>query len=107
MRIGKLRYYMTIQSLTYTQDATGQGVETWADYGKAWGSIRNLSGNEYINSAENRGSVNSEIIVRYDASIQPEWRVVYDGVTYQINAVLHDPRRVYTQLMCTSGVRVG
>lgn len=99
LKAGSLNKLVTIQAKTDTVDAIGQPVNTWVDVATVWADIRYLSGLESIKSDADVSIAKVSVRVRYIADIKPSMRVVYEGVIYQIKAVLPSGK-VYMDLAC-------
>lgn len=110
MQIGKLRHRIAIQSRVETQDATSGAVTlTWANYATdVPAEVVPLSGREFMAASAEQAGVEARIMVRYDAGILPTMRVTFDGLSYDIRAVLPDPTaRRHLALMVSRGVTDG
>ena len=99
----RLRHRVTIEQKTAGEDAWGQPVETWETVAIAPAEVWPLSGREYIAAQAEQAGVTTKITIRYQAGIEPAMRVLHDGKTYNIRAVLPDPTaRRHITLMCES-----
>ena len=101
MRAGQLNRRVTIQQLSSGQDALGQPVQTWTTVTTLWAHILHSSGLETIKANAEMSVVRASVRVRYTRQITTGMRVVADGFTYNIVAVLPDMEtRQYTDLTC-------
>ena len=106
MQAGRLRYRFTFQRPVRMRDASGEMiVDGWLDVFTMWGSVEALSGREYLTSSEFRAGITSGLRVRWRPDIDTSMRVICDGVTYDIAAVL-PVKGLHKELvlMCNSGV---
>ena len=96
---GRLTTPIVIQQQTTTTDAIGQPLLTWTDFALVWANVKHLSGSEAIKAGASVSTVQASMRVRWLAGIDAGMRVLSDGQTYQIKAVLPDARREYTDLV--------
>lgn len=89
MRIGKLRHRLELQSPTQSQGSTGEVTTSWATDSTVWGSLRPLSGKEREDASQINEEINYRARIRYNSSINPEWRIVNDSNTYEIVTILN------------------
>lgn len=106
MRAGALRDRVTIQAFTSTRDTFGQEVEAWADVATVWAHVRFLNGREFISADRQVQQAVASIRIRR-REVTPSMRIVFDGDTYNITAVLPGSDRVYVDLAVTAGVADG
>jgi len=95
-----MRHRIVIESNTPTQDAYGQPVEGWATVATVWAAVEMLSGRELFvaQQAQSEATVRFRIR-RRDADAK--MRVSWDGRTFQVESVIHDPtNRRETLLLC-------
>lgn len=110
MIAAKLRHRITLQSRTATQDGTtGETTFTWTNaVADEPAEVVPLSGREFIQSGATQAQVDTRMTIRWRSGIEPTMRVVFDGNSYQITAVLPDPtNRRHLTLMCQRGVNSG
>ncbi len=99
----RLRHRVTIERKTAGEDAWGQPVEMWETVAIVPAEVWPLSGREYIAAQAEQAGVTTKITIRYQAGIEPAMRVLHDGKSYNIRAVLPDPTaRRHITLMCES-----
>lgn len=99
----RLRHRITIERKTAGEDTWGQPVETWETVAIAPAEVWPLSGREFVAAQAEQAGVTTRITIRYQAGIEPEMRVMHDGMAYNIRAVLPDPTgRRHITLMCES-----
>ena len=101
MRAGNLRHRVTIQTFTTTTDSYGQPIESWATFAEVWGAVEPLTGREYFQAQQVQAEVNYRVRLRYLAGVVPTMRVLHDGRTLEVQAVINpDERNRELQLMC-------
>lgn len=100
MRAGALNNLLTIQQNGTSVDELGQPVEGWTDVAQVWGNVRHLRGVEAIKAGAVTSTVRASIRIRYRPDLNAGMRVLADGRTYEIKAVLPDmQRREYVDLV--------
>lgn len=107
----RLRHRITLQRQVQTQDLdAGGAVElTWEDFAADEpAEVVPVSGREFIQANAMQIQVSARMTIRYRAEVDPAMRVVFDGETYDIQAVLPDSSaRRWLTLMVTKGTGDG
>jgi len=104
-RSGKMDRLITIQSKTTEKDEYGEEIETWDTHAKVWAMRRDLRGNEFYAAQQLNAEINTVFKTRYVSGIAPDsHRIVYDGLTYNILAVVELGRREALELMVKARV---
>lgn len=110
----RLRHRVDIQNVTFTQDpVTGDMADGWAtiranDEPLIPAEIMLMSGREFVAAQAIQAGVNTKITIRWRDDVKPIMRVIHEGVTYNIKAVLPDPTlRRHITLMCEGGINLG
>lgn len=87
-----LRHLVTIQHRGPAQDEAGQPLPSaWADWPpKVWADIRFTGGLEAIKAGAVTATAQASIRMRQRAGLKADMRVLYEGVTYEVRAVLPD-----------------
>ena len=99
MKAGQLRHRIDLQSPVSTQDDTGQPSTSWLSTAFLWGDVRYLSGLSAIKAGADTSTSKVSIRVRH-GSFNAGQRVLHDGKTYAIDAVLPDGKKQYIDLVC-------
>lgn len=99
MQAGRLRHYVTLERLELVPDGGGGYSEQWVPVAAEWASIEGISGREFIAAQAVQAETTYRVTMRYRA-IDPAWRLVSDGLTYGIEAVLPNNDRTRLTLMC-------
>jgi SPP1 family predicted phage head-tail adaptor len=109
MRAGQLRHRITLQALTAGQDTAGEPLVNWVDVAAGVpANVFDINGREYIAAQAVTNAVTTTIVIRYRVDVTAAMRVICDGVTYNIEAVLDkDGRRREMHLMCVRNVSNG
>lgn len=86
-----LRHLVTIEQRVAGQDESGQSLpDAWAEFAKEWADIRFTGGLETIKAGAVTATAQASIRMRQRAGLSTSMRVLYDGVTYEVRAVLPD-----------------
>ena len=88
MRAGTLRDYVTIQSLTTSQDAYGGVTETWADFASVWANVEYLTGNELWRAQQANSEARGRVRIRHRNDIKPTMRIKHGSIYLDILSVL-------------------
>ena len=83
-----LTHRVLIEQLGATVDAIGQPVEAWTEVITVWANVKFLRGLESIKANQDTTTVQASIRTRKRTGITPAMRATYDGVIYNIIAVL-------------------
>ena len=100
MRIGKMRYRITIQFPCGTVDDYGNSLDSWQDLTTVWADIVPVSGREYLTASQATSETTYKIYIRYMDNINAKMRVIHGEQVYEINAVLGDRRSGMLTIMC-------
>lgn len=105
MRIGKLRHRVKLQVYTATRDSFGGEVEAWTDIAELWASIEPISGKEYFASQQINAEVNTKIVIRYKAGVNPKMRIKFGDRFFEIVSVICiQEKRKEIHLMCKENI---
>ena len=88
MQAGKLDQRVTLERFTTTHDDWGSPIEAWAPLATVWAAVEPLNGREYIAAMQAQAETTARIRMRYRPGITQQDRVIHEGKTYGIEAVL-------------------
>lgn len=98
MASGLLSNLITIQKYTITKDSWGQPVENWTELATVWADVRFQNGKEFI--AADRLAAQTQASIRIlRREVDVSMRIVFEGKTYEITAVLPHYRREFIDLV--------
>ncbi len=100
MKIGKMRYRITLQYPSDGVDDYGNSIDTWQDLKTVWADIVPVSGREYLTASQATSETQYKIYIRYLEGINAKMRVIQGEQVYEILAVLGDKRSNMLTLMC-------
>lgn len=102
MRAGKLRHRITIQSKSTTSRGTyGEEIITWGTYKQVWAELDPPKAREFFANKQTQTEITTRIRIRYLENIDNSMRIIYDGRTFDINAIINpDEKNKELILMC-------
>ena len=100
MRAGELTERITLQQNVPTRDEFGAEVPHWSDVATVWAKVIAMSGNEGIAQAAAVVTVAYQITLRYRGDVTSALRVLYEGLTLEIQAVLSSDQTGAMLLQC-------
>lgn len=108
---GKLDKRVLLQRPEISRASLGGIDRKWTDVGWLWANLSYLSGREFLKNGLNAESCNVSVQIRKSkltAGISPEWRLVYQGKVFNIQAVLPDSVHAEViNLPCVEGMNAG
>lgn len=89
------------------QDEYGQEAGAgWIDVIEVWAAVEDLTGRQYVAAQAAQNSVQTKITIRHREGVVPAMRAVWNGTSYDIEAVLGTNGRTL-ELMCVRGLSGG
>lgn len=108
----ELRFQVTIQEPTETEDSTGQPVQTWATFATVYAKVDTTT--EFGRDLEVQlgGSMNPRAYVlfttRYVSGLTEKMRIVFNGDNYNIVGIADiDGRRAFHMIRAIRGLSDG
>lgn len=104
-----LRHRVTLQARTEVRGDQGSLSYTWADWlADEPAQVTFLSGREFIAAQSNQSQIMARVAIRWREGVDGSMRLIHEGVTYNVTAVLPDPStRRWLTLMIAGGVNDG
>lgn len=99
LKVSDLCSRVILQTISSGVDEIGQPVTTWTDTATVWADVRYLSGLSAIKAGADVSLSKVSIRLRYRA-VNAGQRVKHGSVLFNIEAVLPDAKRAYTDLVC-------
>ena len=100
MKIGKMRYRVTIQYPSDGVDDYGNAIDSWENLTTVWADIQPVSGREYLTASQATSETQFKIYIRYIPNVNAKMRVIHNEQTFEILAVLGDKRSGMLTIMC-------
>lgn len=104
MRAGELRQRVVIQSKSAVKNEYGEPIYSWSTLATVWAAVEPLTAREFIQGRAELQEVSTRIRMRYRDDVSAENRCTWNGHTYDIESVIHDPLRTELTLLCTEVV---
>ncbi|HYH05378.1 MAG TPA: phage head closure protein [Bacillota bacterium] len=93
-----LRSRIIVQEKTTTFNEYNEPILTWSTFETLWADVQINQGREFWGAKKLNAELDGLIKIRYNRGVTELMQVVYDNRPYQITAVLHDQRKVWTEL---------
>lgn len=101
MNPGKLNRRLTVQSRTYTRDATGGVTETWVDAYSVWAEMISQAQEEKLVASADRNIDTKHFRIRYKTGLASgTHRVLYQLKFYDIEGITDEGIRNTQLLKC-------
>lgn len=107
MQAGKLKQRVTLmRPVEGAKDKYGQPTEEFEPVATVWASVEPIRGREFFEAQQVNSEITTRIRIRYRREYAApevnEWRIEYDGRTYQIDGPPIDTNMNHRQLefMC-------
>jgi SPP1 family predicted phage head-tail adaptor len=96
---GQLDRLVTVRYPLHTRSETGHAIESWVTGAvQSWGKWLPTTGREFIAAGAKYAEQTGMLRLRYRSDIAETWRVIIEGITYDILAVLEVGRREFLDL---------
>mgnify|MGYP001546925156 CR=1 FL=1 len=99
MNTGILNRKAVIQQPAETRNSLGEFILSWSDWATRYIAILPLSGAEAVNALSLEAVVTHRIRMRYTQGLQPKYRIVCEGRTFDIISVLERGFRVEHEVL--------
>lgn len=93
MKVGKMRYRITFETLVSTIDTAGFTTEEWITHQTVWADMVPATGKEFIAAAQTVAEVSTKIYIRYQKGLNPSMRIRYEERIFDIQSILPDERQ--------------
>ncbi|ETO44533.1 phage head closure protein [Morganella sp. EGD-HP17] len=108
MRAGHLRHRITIRKQETYEGSLGDQRTRWVDVATVWAEVKAIGGRELLSSGTVYAEATLRIWLRYRPDINTDnLIVVHDGNTqgdsFDVVAVIPDPKRTRLELLCKGG----
>jgi SPP1 family predicted phage head-tail adaptor len=103
MRAGDLDRRITIQRQEVVgDDGFGNVITEWVDYAECWASFTQSGGREFFAQSSVQSERRVVFRCRWVDGVTPVYRVICDGVVYNIEEVRRIGRKIGLELHCTA-----
>ena len=102
---GLLNRRISIERKTLTADSLGGFTEEWQPLAQPWAHIKPMSGRELIHADKIDATAVSRFVIRFNANLREDDRILYRGVYYNIRSLINiEERDQYTEITAERGV---
>jgi SPP1 family predicted phage head-tail adaptor len=99
--IGSLRHQIELQSETETKQGNGEVTLAYSTYDTVWASVRPMQGSELESAQQISAIVTHKIRIRYNSTIAPRNRIIFETRTFEIKAILdYQELHEYQDVLC-------
>jgi SPP1 family predicted phage head-tail adaptor len=105
MTAGRLDRRIELLRATTTYDSFNAPIATWATLQKVWAEAKPVLDGEKQQAGQTLASKSYRFTIRYSsdvADLDPRDRLLFDGRTYEINAVKEMDRRRWLEITATA-----
>jgi SPP1 family predicted phage head-tail adaptor len=97
----ELNKRVVLQSPQNAADGMGDFTVTWTDVATVWAALWPVSASETIQAAQATMTITHRIRIRYRASLEASWRILWSGRYFNIVSII-DPNMSHQWLdvMC-------
>jgi SPP1 family predicted phage head-tail adaptor len=97
---GQLDRRITIQTFTTSTDDFGEVIPSFTTLADVWAKVEEKRGTEGEDDNQIIASKVVEFFIRYRSDINEQMRIVYNGQTYKIEAILNaDARKAFQKIV--------
>lgn len=110
MKSGLMDTLITVEAPTASIDATGGEVVTWATVATPWARRLSQKGREFYAGSTLVGSADAGFQFRIQsalANMDQRWRIVHQGVIWNIASIDRAIRAEHYTVLCSSGANRG
>jgi SPP1 family predicted phage head-tail adaptor len=94
IQAGRLNHLITIQQNIPAPAADHSLEDAWSSYAaNVWAHIRTTGGREFWRAKQLNAEVTHEVLIRYNAGIEPSMRITWGARVLMITSVVHDEDR--------------
>ncbi len=99
----ELPNYVALQERTITANVAGEPVESWRTIAEFWAGVGGMTGREVLYAAQIQAEASSVVLIRWRPVVDRTMRILFDGRTLYINAVVNADGLHYKglKLFCT------
>lgn len=101
IKAGDLRLRVKLQKPVFTTNERGMRIPTWETVRDVMAGKRDVSGREFYIAQAYNAEKTVTFVIRWRDDVTTQWRVVHNGVSYNIMEVNHlGYMRDYMHLKC-------
>jgi SPP1 family predicted phage head-tail adaptor len=96
----QLNHRVLLEKPQVGEDSVGQPLTGWAPLGKRWADVKVLSGLAVIRAGAESSIVKASVRFNHGTVLEAGMRITYDGMVYDVKAVLPMSDRRYVDCVC-------
>ena len=102
IKVSSLNKRIIFEQKTNTTDGIGGFTSTWAKFATRWAKVTALRGVEKYRAERLESNVSHQIIVRYDITLVPTMRIIYEERVLTIKTIINmdESKKQYMEIMC-------
>lgn len=99
-RIGRLRHRINFVQRTTSVDDVGGETHVWVTSDPLWASVEvtPIQSQDDVIGSKITNVTSARIFLRYNSSLEPEDRILFDGNEWEILSILPDSHKSFMQL---------
>ena len=102
MRAGELNRRITLEAPDPQVASSGEETVQYVPVGQVWAKVEPARGGEGFSGIQRFAEVTHSFLLRYRSDVTPEWRVWYQGRSFDIVEVLEVGRRIGLKVLATA-----
>ncbi len=99
MNIGMMRERVALQAPQEMRSPTGEATLSWATEDTVWASVDGLSSRDILQAQQANVIASHKISIRYRATVNPQYRILWRGKTLEIASVSERDNRTRLELL--------
>ncbi len=99
MNIGMMRERVAIQAPQELRSPTGEATLSWATEATVWASVDGLASRDVLQAQQANVIASHKVIMRYRATVNPQYRLLWRGKTLEIVSVSPRDNRTRLELL--------
>lgn len=101
MEAGRLDTRIALERPSRTYGPDGGEVVDWERVGEVWATVVPVSGRERLNAPQVMPEEAIRIHIRYRSDVETSWRVLHEGVPWDITGIARYRREGRVEMTCS------
>lgn len=103
-QIGRMDRQVTLQRSIEYRTPSGAAQTDWQNVATVWAAAKPMRGQEVFQSGQRQAERVVTFVIRYRADLGPTWRIVHDGLAYDVQSVSEFGRREALEILARAEV---
>lgn len=99
MNIGTMKERVALQAPQEMRSPTGEATLSWVTEATVWASVDGLSSRDILQAQQASVIASHKIVIRYRATVNPQYRILWRGKTLEIASVSERDNRTRLELL--------